>query len=100
MVLLIDVPAYPTVATERKLLSAELRWALRQDWVGTLFDEVRTIWSQLRAANGHAGPTPRLRCPSCGATTRWAEGTTRCEACGHAASGLSLLRQHATGKAA
>ena len=100
LVQVVDVPAYPTVATERKVLSDELRWAVRQDWAGTLFDEVRTVWSLLRAANGHEAPAPRPRCPSCGATAAWKVGAVVCPSCGHAASGLAVLRRHATGTAA
>lgn len=103
LVQLVDVPAYPTVATERAFLSRSrhLSHALAQDWAGAFFDEVRTIWSRLRAANGHEIAQPRPRCPSCGAAARWAAGTVVCPTCGTSTSGLAVLRQHtAAGRAA
>ncbi len=80
-----------TVATERRLLSDHLDWAMRQDWAGQFHDEIRGLWGVLRRANGHAPVARKIHrlqapCPGCSVralTHRPGTPAVTCENCGH-----------------
>lgn len=77
-----------TISGERDLLSRHLDWIAAQDWCDEFYSEVRTLVSQLKAANGRQDPKPVGRCPDlitgsdCGGPI-WVD-----EAAGHAHCGL------------
>jgi hypothetical protein len=59
------IPAAPTITGERNLLTRQLPWIARQDWVGDMYRDLRQLRDQLRRANGTAPDDPLPgRCPN------------------------------------
>lgn len=52
-----------TVTGERGLLVRHLDWCTAQDWINEMFDDVRLLLGQLKAANGHRADRPFSKCP-------------------------------------
>jgi hypothetical protein len=53
-----------TISGERDVLTRALDWIAEQPWVDEMFNEVRQLVGQLKAANGHRADRPYSRCPS------------------------------------
>lgn len=73
------IPARPTIASERDLLTRQLTWIVGQPMVADLHAQLRDLLAQLRRVNGTAD-TPAGRCSSlqpdateCGGTIRHIE---------------------------
>ena len=84
----------PTIATERKLLAAQLEtWILLQDWAGTFCDEIRELWILLdRAVHGARPQVAKRACPLCGGLVTVQAGVAACTGCDGTWHGLDIAR--------
>jgi hypothetical protein len=82
-----------TVASARAILTERRNyaWAVQQDWAGAMYDEIRQVWSLLKAAVEGPAPRRRARC-DCGGwiTVRAMVGS--CDGCGRTWQGLDLAK--------
>jgi hypothetical protein len=90
---LIAYPARHTVASARAILTERRNygWAVQQDWAGAMYDEVRQVWSLLKAAV--EGPAPRRTATcKCGGRITVTAMVASCDTCPETWRGLDLAK--------